>query len=356
MSLEEHLKKIIIQTGPVTIAQFMSEILANPEYGYYKKREPFGKDGDFITAPEISQMFGELIGIWAASVWQQMGKPESIDIIEMGPGRGTLMSDFLRGTKNIAGFHEAINICMVEISDRLIQKQKEALSDFSKVSWYKDFNDIPSGKFILIANEFFDALPIHQYVKKSDGWHERMVGLSVSNELQFFLSPVKSQIDAKHKTAKEGSALEINPAAISIVSDISEAIIRHGGAALIIDYGYDVYIYENSFQAVKDHKYHNPLEDLGEADLTALVDFEALKNAAAISGAKVLGTISQATLLNELGISVRANSLKKNASSLAAKDIDAALDRLTSSDKMGELFKAIAIVPDNFQNPAGFYD
>lgn len=228
------IKKLVKNGDLISVSQFMSEILQQ----YYAKQNPFGSKGDFITSPEISQVFGEMIGVWAASSWLKMGSPSDIAIIELGAGRGTLMRDFLRGTKNVSGFHEAIEIHMVENSPKLQEEQKQTLkSSHKNISWHNNINNLPQKISFFIANEFFDALPINQYVKTQDGWCERMIGLDEKGDLAFFLSPISSWSDdfaKQHPNAPLGGFLEISQSSIAIMSDIASKINNFGGAALLL--------------------------------------------------------------------------------------------------------------------------
>lgn len=353
MSLEEHLKKLITNNGPITIAQFMADSLTHPEHGYYQKQKPFGKEGDFTTSPEISQIFGELVGIWCASVWQQMGSPANISIVELGPGRGTLMKDFIRGTKHVNGFHKAMEIHMVEVSRQLQQVQQKNLKEsHGNIHWHSDMTSLPAKTSIFIANEFFDALPIHQYEKTTKGWCEKLMDIA-DGKLAFTLaSPIS--LPGEHKNAANGNTLEACPTAITIMQDISARIEMENGAALIIDYGYIGKVYKDTLQAVKNHKYHPILEDIGSADITAHVNFSELSKAATEYDVNICNTITQRDFLLALGIELRTQSLIKNANDKQKQQITSATERLINADEMGNLFKVLAITGKNLTTPAGF--
>lgn len=328
---------------PLTIADFMAKALTH----YYGTRDPLGKLGDFTTAPEISQLFGEMLGIWCALSWQQMGCPSKLALIELGPGRGTLMQDILRATRHVAGFHKALTIHMVETSPTLKQQQQQLLAGYN-IHSHDDLSDIGEGDFILIANEFFDALPIHQYHKTASGWKERCVSED-KGTLCFTLMDSAGCItlEEEHPLAPLGAILEICPAAHAIIQAISTRIKHHNGMALIIDYGYDFppprTLYGDTLQAMKSHQYQSILDNIGEADITAHVDFAALRNTALTAGATVFGSITQQQLLERLGIHLRAEKLLATASISQQNTIISGLTRLTSPQEMGTLFKALSL-------------
>jgi SAM-dependent MidA family methyltransferase len=345
--LEQEIRRIIAFDGPMPISEYMRTCLGHPKYGYYVARDPLGPLGDFTTAPEISQMFGELIGAWAAAVWQLMGAPARVNLVELGPGRGTLMADALRVAKALPALRAALAVHLVEISDVLAAKQRETLSASGvPVTWHRDMREIPDAPTIVLANEFFDALPIHHAVRSEQGWHERVVALDKDDSLAFAVNPVpalsfdKTLPDAI-RDAPVGAIYEWRSAAYLL--DIVRHLKSQGGAALIIDYGYTESQHGETFQAVRGHDYADPLVDPGEADLTAHVDFAALARAATASGMHVHGPLTQGAFLRRLGIEHRAARLKANATPQQAVDIDAALARLTAPDQMGELFKVLAI-------------
>lgn len=345
MSLEDHLKKLICHHGPLSVARFMSEALGHPQYGYYRKQDPLGRQGDFITAPEISQMFGELVGIWCASEWQRMGNPDNIALVELGPGRGTLMQDLLRGTRHIKGFHESLSVYMVETSPVLTAIQQNNLAAYNNIFWYEHFNAVPDVPLLLVANEFFDALPVHQYSKTDKGWCEQMVSLDQNEHLAFSLSPnlASAAIDTRHGDAPQGAVLEICPAGLSLFSEICQHIYTHGGAALVADYGYCEYGYKDTLQAVKNHHFHPLLEDVGDADLTAHVDFTALTAVAKKAGLRLYPPATQRDFLLAMGIEQRTSQLMQKASDAQKKQILSACERLICETQMGTLFKVLAV-------------
>jgi NADH dehydrogenase [ubiquinone] 1 alpha subcomplex assembly factor 7 len=335
--LEAEIHRIIAFDGPIPVADYMRLCLAHPKYGYYVTRDPLGPLGDFTTAPEISQMFGELIGAWAAAVWRQMGAPR-LNLVELGPGRGTLMADALRAEKAIPEFRAATSIHLVETSPVLRTLQEKTLGADTPTAWHQRVEDLPDGPTIAIANEFVDALPVDQLVKDGDGWHLRMVGL-VDDRLSFVVSP--DRVPGREDDAPAGAILELRRD--QPFAWLARRIAQHGGAALIIDYGHVASGFGETLQAVRGHKFADPLSEPGQADLTTQVDFAALARTARREGASAHGPVTQGDFLRRLGIAQRAARLKQNATPQQAADIDAALARLTAPDQMGELFKVLAI-------------
>jgi NADH dehydrogenase [ubiquinone] 1 alpha subcomplex assembly factor 7 len=347
--LGERLAARIRASEPMTIAEYMAACLGDPIDGYYATREPFGRGGDFVTAPEISQIFGELVGLWAVATWQAMGAPEEIVLAELGPGRGTLVADALRAARIRPAFLGAARLHLVETSARLRQQQEAALAARSvSAEWHDRIDEIPRGLLILIANEFFDALPIRQFVRTGEGWAERMVGLDDAGRLVFGLRPVDETVRAG---AAEGSVVEVSPAAAAIVSGIGARIAGDGGAALIIDYGYQGPAFGDTLQAVRNHRFDDPLAAPGEADLTAHVDFGALARAAAEAGAEARPLASQGAFLAAMGLNERAAALTAGKDEAARAEIVAATERLAAPSGMGELFKVLVIAAPGLAVP-----
>lgn len=352
--LGREIASLIVQEGPIDVARYMALCLSHPTHGYYATRDPFGLAGDFTTAPEISQMFGELLGLWCASVWAQMGQPARFTLVELGPGRGTLMADMLRAGKAAPGFREAADIVLVETSPTLRAVQASALQD-AGVRWASTVDEallpLPA---IVVANEFFDALPIRQFVRTPDGWRERLVGVDATGALAFGLAG-EGPSDVALPERAVGSALEICPEALAIAARIGGHLASHGGAALAIDYG-AAHSSGDTLQAMKRHAFADPLGEPGEADLTAHVDFGALSAAARLSGAATMALVSQGELLVRLGLAARAERLSRNASEAQRADIAAAAARLTdpSPTGMGALFKALAFADPRLGALPGF--
>jgi len=351
------LTRRIADTGPITVAEFMTAALADPTHGYYMGRDPFGRGGDFTTAPEISQMFGELIGLWCADAWRAMGEPKSFALVELGPGRGTLMKDMLRAGRLQKGFVEAAAPVLVEISPALRARQQAAPAAHRPAPrWCETFDQTPAGPMIVVANEFFDALPVHQFVMTKEGWREKLVVVGKTGGFAFGLSakpPTRGEAPRAPINAAPGSVFEVCPAGVALAAAIAGRLAKTRGAALIVDYGHDATALGDTLQAVRNHRYAKPLDEPGEADLTAHVDFQALRRAAGAAGAQVFGPVDQGRWLTALGIQVRADSLKK-ASPARAQEIDAALMRLVGGDAMGRLFKALALASPGMPKPPGF--
>lgn len=355
--LIDQIKRRIRKTGPISVAEYMEMALSDPEHGYYATRDPFGPEGDFITAPEVSQMFGEIVGVWAAHVWGALGSPAPFALVELGPGRGTLMADMLRAGAVAPGFAAAARVHLVETSSALRERQRAGLEGAGiPVSWHESFAEVSGGPMILIANEFFDALPVHQYVRAEGRWRERVIGLDRAGNLAWQTAESGAEtcgILAEFSRPEPDMIVEISPQRAAFSAEIGARLARSGGAALIFDYGYAGPAAADTFQAVKRHSYADPLAEPGEADLTAHVDFAALAGAARTAGARCYGPITQAEFLSTLGIGVRAEMLKATRPDQAGK-IDAALARLTDPDQMGALFQVTAFAGPDVPPPPPF--
>ncbi len=343
-SLPERLSRAITMAGPIPLSQYMAA--ANAEY--YATRDPLGSAGDFTTAPEISQMFGELIGLWAADLWQRAGEPD-ICWVELGPGRGTLTADALRAMAR-AGLEPPVHF--VETSPTLRARQKAAVPG---ASWHDDVAQLPDDRpLIVVANEFFDALPIRQLVRAGDAWRERLVACQ---DLMFLPIAGKdipaSVIPESLRDAGPGSVIETSPASVAIGRAIAQRLVAQGGAALVVDYGYEGPTLGDTLQAVSGHQFANPYEEPGSRDLTAHVDFATLAAAAGIEGVRVEGPVGQGAFLTALGIGPRAVSLAR-ASPDRTESIEADRARLIDDDQMGSLFKAMAWTAPEWPTPAGF--
>ncbi len=357
--LEAEIRRLISIAGPMPVAEYMRLCLTHPQYGYYVTRDPIGADGDFITAPEITQMFGELIGLWMATVWQQMGAPENVRVVELGPGRGTLLDDALRAAKVVRDFHAAIVLHLVEISPTLQEIQQQTLAKFGlPMLWHASLHEVPSGPSIIIANEFIDALPVHQAVKHADGWHERVVEIAPGGGLAFGTAPTllpqfETTLPKALRQAPEGAILEWRSDAVALEFGRRA---RAGGVVLVLDYGHSKSALGDTLQAVASHSFADPLRTPGQVDLTAHVDFEALAHGAENPGVRIHGPIAQRDLLFHLGIHARAAALKANATPDQAVAIDLALTRLITGGPrgMGELFKALAIAKAELGPLPGF--
>ncbi|TCP91423.1 SAM-dependent MidA family methyltransferase [Sphingomonas sp. PP-CE-1A-559] len=340
-ALPERLARAIALAGPIPVAQYMAAANAR----YYATRDPLGAGGDFTTAPEISQMFGELVGLWCADLWDRAGRPD-VAWVELGPGRGTLAADAARAMAK-AGLQSPVHF--VETSPALRKAQAERVP---AATWHDAVDTLPTDRpLIVVANEFFDALPIRQLVKREQ-WHERLVA---AQDLLFLPIAGKPLPDAvipePFRDAPAGSILETSPAAVSIVRGLAERIATQGGALIAIDYGYEGPALGDTLQAVRGHAFANPFEAPGEHDLTAHVDFTTLAAAAQAEGAVAWGPVTQRDLLGALGIDSRTSALAK-ASPARAEAL--AADRRRLMDDMGTLFKALAITAPTWPTPAAF--
>ncbi|WP_375255669.1 class I SAM-dependent methyltransferase [Yoonia sp.] len=338
----------IARTGPMSVADYMTDCLMHPTHGYYATRDPFGQNGDFITAPEISQMFGELLGLSVAQAWMDQGRPAAISLAELGPGRGTLMADALRATQAVPGFHAALTVHFVEASVVLRQAQVKAVPN---AVWHDRIDSLPERPLYLIANEFFDALPIRQFQRDGDAWREKMVGQE-QDRLRFGLSApaALAQLEGRLGDTKDGDLVEYCPALPHIMQTIGGRIAAHGGAALIVDYG-DWASLGDTLQALRAHAHVDPLSAPGECDLTAHVDFAAIADHC--GPAKYTRLTPQGVFLERLGITARAKSLAKALNEPALETHVKAHRRLTHPAEMGDLFKVMGIYPTAATPPAG---
>lgn len=346
------LKAQIVADGPITLADYMATCLLHPTLGYYTTRDPLGGAGDFITSPEISQMFGELLGLCLAQAWVDQGAPDRFILAELGPGRGTLMADLLRATRKVPGFHAAANLHLVEASPTLRSVQEHALAAYP-VTWTDNIDAVPSdAPLFLIANEFFDALPIRQFTRHIDGWCETIIGVAQGQLVKGYAAPVLRP-DLSHRIAdtKPGQVVETRPEATPIMARIGQQTGALGGAAVIIDYG-NWRSNGDTLQAMRNHAFADPFATPGQADLTAHVDFEALAQAAA--PAVATGLTDQGALLARLGIGARAELLSRNLAGAALENHLSATQRLTRAEEMGSLFKALALYAPHHPAPAGF--
>ena len=376
-NLEERLKTVIRQRGPICVSDFMADALYHPQEGYYMsplaegRKSPIGAEGDFTTAPEISQVFGEIIGLWLVQSWIDMGSPKPFNLVEFGPGRGVLMDDILRAARLRPEFIDAASIWLVETSGRLRHEQQKRLKRHTEanIQWADRFHDIAAAPTLIIANEFFDCLPINQYIWQNTGWHNRLIGLNPHNDqLQFvtapaptldsdfFTHPLASRPDNphEHKPAQEGDILEVCKPAQKLVGEIAQFLIENKGRALVIDYGPSASGFGETLQAVRDHKFWPPLSTPGRADLTAHVDFQMLGASALHEGATYYGPQAQGRFLDKLGLALRVEALCRARPEEERDMIRQGAYRLSSPGEMGELFKVICIAAPDMPAPAGF--
>ncbi|SOD95134.1 class I SAM-dependent methyltransferase [Caenispirillum bisanense] len=348
------LRDRIRAAGSVPFEEFMGEAIA----AYYGRGDVFGRDGDFTTAPEISQMFGEILGLWCAVAWQLMGKPARIALVELGPGRGTLMCDMLRASRLLPPFRAALSVHLVERSLPLRRLQERALAPEGVTPvWHDHVADLPADvPLLVVANEFFDALPVRQVMRTPDAWHERHVTLNDDGAFAFTLGPAvpDAEVPAAVGPCRPGSIVELCPAGRAIGGELAARLARQGGVGLVLDYGYVRSAAGDSVQALKRHAYHPVLADVGQVDLTAHVDFQALGDAAATAGARVQGPVTQGAFLTALGINQRAEVLAANAAPQHAEDVHKALHRLIDPAEMGTLFKVLALAHPALPTLPGF--
>jgi len=362
LSLKERIAALIEAQGPMSVAQFMTISLLDPQAGYYATRDPLGAGGDFTTAPEISQMFGEMIGLWLVQAWADQGCPKNPRLVELGPGRGTLMADILRTAKVAPEFLEDLEVVLIEASPALQQVQAEKLRGQNgimgaDISWQAQFDDSLNDRpLFLVANEFFDALPMRQYVRTERGWCERMVTV-LGDKLTFALAPVpapRAAIPEDREKAPEGGVYETSPASTALAQELARIITAKGGAALIIDYGYgEASGFSETLQAVSGHRFAESLAEPGENDISGHVDFAALAAAGKRGGAHVFGPVTQGLFLANIGITERAEQLMKSNPE-NAQQLLSATERLIGNDQMGILFKVLALMPPAISETAGF--
>ena len=353
--------KLIKSSGPMPVWRYMELCLIHPQHGYYVSRDPLGREGDFTTAPEVSQMFGELLGLWTASVWKSIGSPPMLRLVELGPGRGTMMADALRAVRVLPPLYQSIQIHLVEINPVLREKQQAMLSGARNITWHDNIDDVPEGPAVILANEYFDVLPIHQVVKRETGWHERVVKLDAEGKLVFAAADdpmprFEVLLPPLVRAAPVGAVFEWRPD--NEMMKIATRVRDQDGAALIIDYGHLRSDAGDTFQAIARHSFADPLKNPGQADVTAHVDFQALARAAEDVGARVHGPVTQGEFLRRLGIETRAVTLMGKASPEVSADISAALTRLTDSGRggMGSMFKVLAVTEPNLLSVAGLSD
>ena len=340
--LAEKLAARIRASGPLTVAEYMSACLSDPDHGYYMRREPFGRAGDFITAPEVSQMFGELVGLWSVAAWELMGEPPEFVFAELGPGRGTLMADIIRTALVKPAFLQAARFHLVETSPRLREVQEQMLSPTGLTfNWHVGLEGVPVGPTIAIANEFFDAMPVRQFQRRGGQWAERVVGLDGNGAFVLGLAPVEHQPSGPD--LPDDTIVEASPAGGATMAMLAARFASAGGAVLVVDYGSAKPGVGSTLQAVRDHKYHDPLEAPGEADLTAHVDFSALKRAATEAGSEVREIMSQGEFLIRMGLVERAKVLGRGKEAKIRDAIAEAMERLAGPKAMGQLFKVMAV-------------
>ncbi len=353
----------IRKSGPLSVADYMSLALDHPDFGYYRTQDPFGAAGDFITAPDISQVFGELLGLWLATAWVEAGRPSPCRLVELGPGRGQLMADLLRAAAGVEGFLAGADIHMVESSERLRAVQRQALPDHHIV-WHDRIETVPEGPLFLIGNEFLDALPAHQLIRTESGWAERLVSVEDDGSLGFstgaaptgLLRLIAESAWGNSEELNVGDIAEVSPARDALAEVLGHRLASHGGVALLVDYGAWVdHPTGDTLQAVHNHQAVDPLCKPGLTDLTTQIDFQSLGKAGARGGASVFGPVPQGTFLRGLGIEPRMAALLKNADDEQRLALRGALFRLTDASAMGEVFKVMVLASPRGPLPPGFH-
>lgn len=345
--LETLIAEMIAAEGPMRIDRYMALCLGHPRHGYYITRDPLGEKGDFVTAPEVSQTFGELIGVWAVGVWSAMGQPEAFSLVELGPGRGTLMADVLRTVRRAApAFAAAAGVHMVETSPVLRARQRFAVGEGAR--WHDRLEDVPEGPMILLANEFFDAIPIRQFERREGVWRERVIGLSDGG-----LSPGVGGI-VPGSMGKDGDVLEFAPAREEIARHIGQRLASHLGAALVIDYGHLHTAPGDTLQAMRAHRYVPITEAPGEADLTSHVDFEKLAAAFREAGAVAHHGMTQRDFLLAMGLEQRVAQLALRADDATRATLQRQMARLADEAQMGNLFKVLCVTAPGMTTPYPF--
>jgi NADH dehydrogenase [ubiquinone] 1 alpha subcomplex assembly factor 7 len=344
--------------GPLSVASFMAIALHDPEGGYYARRSPIGAAGDFITAPEISQVFGELLGLWCADLWQRSGRPEPVALVELGPGRGTLLSDVLRAAAIVPDFRRALRLHLIETSPPLRAQQQRRLAGVGAV-WGERIEDVPPGPALVLANEFFDALPVRQFVRQGHGWAERLVGLGRADRFVFVEGPESQAasllVPPRLRDAAAGTVVEICSAGLTLAATLAEHLMVHPGAVLLIDYGSTERRAGASLRAVRDHRAVDVLNAPGMADLSADVDFAALAETLRAVGLDLYGPVPQGAFLRALGAEARLAALCAGTASPECRAVlEGSVRRLIDPDGMGKLFKVMAAVSPGLPSPAGF--
>ncbi|PZF78410.1 class I SAM-dependent methyltransferase [Aestuariivirga litoralis] len=345
--LETFLADLIAAEGPLRIDRYMALCLGHPRHGYYITRDPLGDRGDFITAPEVSQVFGELVGVWAVGAWGLMGQPDSFNLVELGPGRGTLMADVLRTVRKAApGFAAAASVHLVETSPVLRARQREAVGEGA--TWHDRLEDVPEGPMILLANEFFDAIPIRQFERRDGVWRERVIGLT-QDRLSIGVGGI-----VPGAMGKDGDVMEFAPARDEIARHIGARLAAHRGAALVIDYGHLHTAPGDTLQAMRAHRFVPVTETPGEADLTSHVDFEKLAHALGEGGAITHRGMTQRDFLLAMGLEQRVAQLQGKADAATREVLARQMARLADEAQMGNLFKLLCATSPGMSTPYPF--
>jgi NADH dehydrogenase [ubiquinone] 1 alpha subcomplex assembly factor 7 len=355
--LAHRISRRIAAGGPLSVAAYMAIALHDRDRGYYATRTPIGAAGDFTTAPEISQIFGELVGLWLALAWERLGRPDPVVLAELGPGRGVLAADLLRAAASVPGFRRALRLHLVETSPQLRREQERALTASAAI-WLDRADQLPHGPLLLVANEFLDSLPIRQFVRKEKGWAERLVALAPGGELVFADGPENLAVaflvpEPLRSTAPPGAVVEFCPAAVALAADLGRRFALEPGAALFIDFGHFPSRHRATLQAVRRHRRAAVLSQPGTADLSAEVDFAVFAEAARAAGGEVAGPVAQGRFLAALGAGARLAALGARVGPAQREALAQGLARLVEPAQMGELFKVLAVTSPGFGVAAG---
>ena len=354
-SLAARLFARIARDGPLTVEEFMQACLSDEAAGAYASRQPIGGKGDFITSPEISQMFGELVGLWAVTAWQSMGEPSSVTIAELGPGRGTLMADACRAWRGVPKFLDSVSVALIETSPVMVEAQRKTLKDAgAPLRWYAALDAVPEGPLVVLANEFVDALPIRQFIRCGEAWRERLIANDGGGGFAFIDGDAKDADRHLPRVAPEGAILETRPAMCALMRELGRRAERTPLAALIVDYGHAESGFGDTLQAVRGHRFADVLADPGAADLSAHVDFADLKREAGAAGLQAHGPMPQGEFLLKLGLAARRERLLQRATPAQAEAIASAAARLVDPRQMGVLFKALALASPSLAPPPPF--
>lgn len=354
-SLASRLSARIAKDGPLTIEEFMQACLSDEAAGVYASRQPIGGSGDFITSPEISQIFGELVGLWAVAVWQSMGEPARATIAELGPGRGTLMADACRAWRRVPGFLDRVSVALIEMSPVMVEAQRKTLEDTgAPLRWYSALDPVPEGPLIVIANEFVDALPIRQFIRRGDAWRERLIASDGQGGFAFVDGEAQDENPHLPHTATEQAIVETRPAVATLMRELGRRAESAPLAALIVDYGHAASGFGDTLQAVRGHRFADVLADPGAVDLSAHVDFADLKREAGAAGLKAYGPMAQGEFLLKLGLAERRERLLRRATPAQAEALASGVARLVDPRQMGALFKALALTSAGLAPPPPF--
>ena len=353
-SLTARLRARIATEGPISVFDYMEACNSDPAGGYYTTREPIGAQGDFITAPEISQIFGELVGLWCVAVWQSMGEPRAVTVAELGPGRATLLRDAIRAWRSVPEFLQHASLALIETSPTLRAQQTAALADCPMpLRWIASLDEVAAGPLIVIANEFLDALPVRQFIRRDGAWRERHVECAADGTF-VFVEGEPADLEDVAVEASEGDVLELRPADADLIAALAAHAKQSPLAALVIDYGHGETACGDTLQAVRAHRYADPLVSPGKSDLTAHVDFSGIKELARKNGLRAFGPLPQGEFLLKLGLAERRDALLRSATPQQRDEIVSGASRLVDPREMGLLFKVLALTSAALPAPPPF--